>query len=131
MPKFKLNKLVRDGFAYEYENSNQKAVYIKLSPNEHKAQLINKVIEEAKEIDLDKPQTEILKEIADVEQALDDLKSLCGISQNQVENTKRKRHDKMGGFKKGLFVDTIELADGDQWVGYYRSYPDIFPEINQ
>ncbi len=50
MPIFELNKLVRDGFVKEYESSNQKASYLKLSVEEHRKCLVAKIKEEADEL---------------------------------------------------------------------------------
>lgn len=129
MPKFRLNKLVRDGFEEEYRKSDQKAVYIKLSPECHKARLVSKIVEEALEIKVESSAEEVTKEIADIEQAIEDLRDLYGVSEDSIKKAKQRRYEKMGGFKKGLFVDTLELKDDDKWVKYYRKEPDIFTEI--
>lgn len=129
MPKFELNKLVRDGFRDEYERSGQKAIYRELLPEEHKTQLLCKIIEETQEIKTNSPTDEVVKEIADIVQAVGDLMKICDITEEQVENAKRKRFEKIGGFATGTFVETLELADDDEWVEYYRKHPDIFPEL--
>lgn len=129
MPKFRLNKLVRDGFVEEYKKTNQKATYIKLSEEGHKTQLVSKIVEEALEIKLDRPKDEVAKEIADIEQAISDLMKVCNITPEQIEILKQEKFKKLGGFIGGNFVDTIEIADDDEWVKYYRSNPDVFPEV--
>lgn len=130
MPKFVLNKLVRDGFRDEYKRSGQKAIYRELSLEEHKSQLIRKIVEEAQEINLaSSSQEEVVKEIADIEQAIDDIAVLCDITKEQILVAKQKKYEKIDGFAVGTFVETIELADDDEWVEYYRKSPDIFPEV--
>lgn len=129
MPKFELNKLVRDKLVDDYEKSNQLAEYKKLTPIDHKFELIRKIIEEASEIKVDSSQDEIISEIADIRQAIDDLSELCGISNEQIEFKKQTKFDKKGGFKAGVYVTTITLKDDDEWVSHYRKSPDIFPEI--
>ena len=42
MPKFIFNKLVRDKLRQEYERMNQKAVYRRLTPDEHATELKRK-----------------------------------------------------------------------------------------
>ncbi len=128
MPKFKLNKLVRDKLPADYEKAGQKAVYRELTPSEHKSELIRKIIEEASEINVYNSNEEITGEIADIQQVLDDLAFICGIDQNQINLIKQAKNDKKGGFRNGAFVDTLELADTDEWVQYYRKRPDVFPE---
>lgn len=128
MPKFELNKLVRDKLRTEYELSGQKMVYKVLSKKEHKLAIIQKIVEEAKEINIDDDADEIASEIADIQQAIDDFIVLCGVDKQQVESKKQSKLDKKGGFSAGTFVQTIELKDDDKWVEYYRQRPDIFPE---
>jgi len=128
VPKFELNKLVRDKLVDDYEKSNQLAEYKKLTPIEHKSELIRKIIEEASEIKIDSSQDEIISEIADIRQVIDDLSELCGISSEQIELKKQTKFDKKGGFKAGVYVTAIALKDDDEWVKYYRARPDVFLE---
>lgn len=129
MPKFELNKLVRDGLKGEYERDGQKPTYRELSPSDHKKELIGKIIEEALEIQLDNYKEVNLGELADIQQALKDLSELFGITSEQIEDIRRSKFDKKGGFLDGVFVETIELSDQDEWVKYYRQNPERFKEI--
>ncbi len=128
MPTFKLNKLIRDNLKDIYIDTNQKAKYRKLKSKEHKQELIRKIIEEASEINADSSAIEITDEIADIRQVLDDLMSLCGITEEQVQMVQRNIFDKKGGFAQGTFVETLKLKDDDKWAEYYRKKPDVFPE---
>jgi predicted house-cleaning noncanonical NTP pyrophosphatase (MazG superfamily) len=128
MPKFRLNKLVRDKLKDEYDHDEQKAIYRKLSVSDHKKELINKIVEEAHEIRVDGQKNDIMSEVADIQQALDDLIKLCGFTKDQIEYAKQAKFDRKGGFASGIFVETLELTDDDKWVNYYRKHPDIFPE---
>lgn len=128
MPKFELNKLIRDGLRGEYEKTGQKATYIELSPEEHKRRLVSKLIEEIVEINFDDDKPKTIDEFGDVKQVFKDLMTLCGITDNQVESARQAKYDKKGGFEGGTYVTTLELADDDEWVEYYRKRPDIFPE---
>ena len=129
MPKFKLDKLVRDNLRNIYASIGQKAKYRKLTLDGHKSQLVRKIIEEVQEIQISDPISDITDEIADIRQVLDDLMGLYGISELDVKTTQQKTYDKKGGFSEGTYVETLELADDDEWVEYYRKRPDIFPEV--
>lgn len=128
MPKFRLNKLVRDKLKEEYSRVGQLAVYRELSPEEHKAYLIKKIIEEASEIEINKPIDEVINEISDLQQAIDDLSAICNITKDKISFTQKLRYNLKGGFLGGVFVDTLELKESDPWVAYYRQRPEIFPE---
>ncbi|MDK2899262.1 MAG: hypothetical protein PWQ10_449 [Patescibacteria group bacterium] len=131
MPKFKLNKLVRDKLPVDYSRLGQIVEYKKLSPDEHKNQLIKKIIEEAKEIQIDDSIENIKSEIADIQQVINDLMDLCNITSDQIKVAQKIKYNKKGGFKKGFFVETIELAENDEWIAYYRDdkRSTLYPEI--
>lgn len=129
MPKFIFNRLVRDNLRHAYAELGQKAVYKKLSKREHISELKRKVIEEVKEIPEDGPISELIEEIADLQQVIDDMKKLIGISDEQVDVAKKQKFDKKGGFIEGTFVETLELEENDEWVEYYRRKPDVHKEV--
>ncbi|MGD0284672.1 MAG: hypothetical protein ABSB12_03720, partial [Candidatus Saccharimonadales bacterium] len=79
MPKFKFNKLVRDKIAENQIASGAKPHYRVLSDKQHKFELVNKIIEEAQEI-TKANQNDVAAEIADVQQAVDDLKEKLGLT---------------------------------------------------
>lgn len=131
MPTFKLNKLVRDKLPAIYKALEQKALTRKLSKTQLSKALVRKIIEETSEITDKTSKTELIGEIADVQQVLDDLKSLHGISNSEVAEIQAKKKAKKGGFSQGIFVETLTLADGDKWVDYYRAEPKRFPEVKE
>jgi len=129
MPKFKLNKLIRDGFVQEYEESNQVAVYRKISQEQHKKFLIEKIVEEAKELHSSYSSADIAKELGDMQQIINDLAKISGVKKTQIEVARKTRFNKLSGFTKGVYIETLELADDDEWVEYYRKFPRLFPEV--
>lgn len=128
MPKFKFDKLVRDKIVDHQIASGAKPKYHRLSPVEHKRELVNKIIEEANEI-TQAGQDEVAAEIADVQQAIDDLKELYGLKDEDVAEAQDSKNKKNGAFKKGLYVDYVEVEEGDQWIAYYHKNADRYPEI--
>lgn len=128
MPTFKLQKLVRDKIVEDQIALGQTPHYRTLTPEEHRRELINKIIEEVTELQ-NADSEDIAKEIADVQQALDDLIELYGLTKAEVTEAQQKKTAKAGAFKKGIFVDTLETAEDDPWTEYYRGNPERFPEI--
>ncbi len=128
MPTFILNKLVRDKIVDDQLQSGQRPVYHTLDPEQHVTALIAKIIEEAKEIPADNRQ-EAVKEIADVQQVLDDLKASLEITSQEVADVQKNREAKAGGFKKALFVETVSPDEGSKWAEYYRTDPSRFIEV--
>ena len=129
MPIFRLNKLVRDGLRTEYDRLGQIAVYRQLSRLDHARELQHKIIEEAEEISFALSIDNIADELADVQQALDDIAKLHGITMDRVNAIKIKKFDKKGGFQKATYVETLEISDDDEWLHYYRASPDRFVEV--
>lgn len=128
MAKFRLNKLVRDKIVEDQLARGQKPKYHTLSRDEHIKALALKIAEEATEL-AKVPKEKLAGEIADVEQALDDLKTLSGVVPEAIEKAKTEKAQKNGAFKKGIFIDTLELQEDDPWNDYYRAEPDRFAEI--
>lgn len=132
MPTFKFNKLVRDKFRPIYDRLDQTIQTRELSDSELKAAIRNKIIEEAAELPIDSASTEdIAGELADIQQALDDLVATCGVSSERIASKKAAKFAEKGGFREGLFVETITLHDDDEWVQYYRNEPEKYPEITE
>lgn len=111
MPKFKFAKLVRDKIVEHQEASGAKPHFRQLTASEHKQELVNKIAEEAHEITQAGPD-EIAAEIADVQQAIDGLKELYGVSDADVAKAQDAKNQKNGAFKKGLYVDYVEVREG-------------------
>lgn len=130
MPTFQFNKLVRDKFRPIYDRLGQTIQTRELSRDQLKDEIRKKIIEEAKELPIDAVSTEdIAGELADIQQALDDLADKCGVSSEQIAKKKTAKFAEKGGFREGLFVETITLNDDDKWVQYYRNEPGKYPEI--
>ncbi len=128
MLKFKFAKLVRDKIVEQQLASGAKPNCRQLSAEEHATELVNKIVEEAKEIPIGTDKT--AAEIADVQQAIDDLMKLLAVSKANVKAEQTKKYQKNGGFEKGLYVEYLEVAETDPWVKYFRDNADRYPEID-
>lgn len=128
MPKFQFAKLVRDKIIENQLQSGATPVYRQLSPDEHKQELVRKIAEEAAEI-IHVPADEVAMEIADVQQAIDDLCTLYGVSTDDVKAAQQRKNEKNGAFKQGFYVEYVELDENDPWADYYRKNADRYPEL--
>jgi predicted house-cleaning noncanonical NTP pyrophosphatase (MazG superfamily) len=129
MSTFKLAKLVRDNIVDQQIALGQKPSYHHLNNKEHKQALVKKVIEEVQEV-LRAKAEDITSELADVQQALDDLIAEHGLTASEIATSQDSKKAAKGGFNKGVYVETLELSKDDPWVAYYRQDPKRFPEIN-
>ena len=129
MPKFRFNKLVRDKIVEQQQAGGARPVVRRLQPGEHKAALVAKLAEEAQEI-LTASAEELATELADVQQVLDDLRHLSGVSAAEVAAAQQCKNERSGAFRHGDFVDYVEADEANQWVAYYRQNADRYPEID-
>ncbi len=130
MPKFRLNKLVRDKIVDHQIASGATPKYHVLSDSDHKTALVHKIIEEAREL-LDAKPNDMLAELADVRQALDDLTEKYGFSAADVAQAAHAKNEKNGAFKKGHYIESVDLPEDDKWVEYYRRNAERYPEIGE
>jgi len=128
MAKFRYGKLIRDKILPRQLASGAKPTHRRLKPDEHKQELVRKIAEEAQEIAQAEP-AKVASEIADVQQALDDLKTLYNLTDTDIAKAQAAKKAKDGTFQQGIYVEDIELDDSDPWVTYYRQNPDRYPEI--
>jgi len=128
MSKYLLNKLVRDNIPADQLQSGQNPVYRRLDPKQHAAALVEKLIEEAKEIPVH-DKAEAIKEIADVRQVLEDLETILGLKSEDITKAQAKKLARNGGFKEGYYVESVSPDDGSDWDKYYGSEPDRFIKV--
>lgn len=132
MPVFRLNKLIRDKLPAIYESIGQKAKLRILSKDEHTQALLDKIVEEVNEIpESNLTKKKLVEEIADIQQALDDIKKLHGIASEDVAKAQKAKDEYKGGFSRGVYLEELELPPNDTWIDYYRADPDRFPEVKK
>jgi len=127
MPTFKFAKLVRDGIVDQQVASGATPHYRILTEDEHKTALVQKIQEEAQEI-LDAPLDQVAGEIADVQQAIDDLAEKYGLTPGDIKAAQEAKNKKNGSFKKGIYVERVDVDEQDPWTSYYRQHADRYPE---
>jgi|ETNmetMinimDraft_4_1059912.scaffolds.fasta_scaffold62337_2 predicted house-cleaning noncanonical NTP pyrophosphatase (MazG superfamily) len=130
MPKFRLEKLIRDGLVQKFEEDGYDTQYRTLSPEEYVHALRAKVLEEAQELPETKDRAEAISELADVYQALADYALLLGIPEDEIVTEKQRKFEQKGGFSGAHFVETIEIPENDPWVQYFRDNPDYQEEAS-
>jgi predicted house-cleaning noncanonical NTP pyrophosphatase (MazG superfamily) len=128
MLRFKFAKLVRDKIVDSQIASGARPSYRQLDADEHKQELVKKIIEEAREITQAAPE-EVAFEIADVQQAVDNLKKMYSLTDEDITKAQKEKNDKNGAFGQGLYVDYVEVDENNKWVDYYRKNAERYPEI--
>ena len=129
MPTFKYDKLVRDNIPSFHEDSVHTIVSRTLTGVKLSNALIAKLHEETDEISGSLTDSELLEEIADVQQIIHDLCATHGFTKDDLEAMRSKKAAKKGGFLKGQYIDTVTMPTDDEWVEYCRRSPDKYPEL--
>ena len=129
MPTFRYDKLVRDNIPSFHDDSGHTIVSRTLTGKDLSDALIAKLHEETDEISGSLTDSELLEEIADVQQIIDDLCVTHGFTKDDLETVRAKKAAKKGGFLKGHYIETVTMPSEDEWVEYCRRSPEKYPEV--
>lgn len=114
-----MNKLVRDKIPEILKKRNKVVKVVQLSEHENLAALYDKLIEEAVELK-NADEAEVVEEIADIEEVLSAIIETRGLKTSQIEDTKIKKLDQVGGFAQRLFL--LDSRPIKKWVGISGSW---------
>ncbi len=132
MRKFKFSKLVRDKIVENIISVGNKPNWRKLSNKEYLQELKNKVLEEALEVPKCTNNQELIKELADIQEIIDNMLGTLKVSKLEFKEIQNKKNEKAGSFKKKLYIKDVETGDEEtEWVKYYLANPDKYPEIKK
>ncbi len=104
-----------------------------LDPDAHIRHLKLKLKEEAEEVCKAENPKELKEEIADVLEVLYALSKKFGLRWEHIEKERLQKRDNRGGFKKGTFVEFVEVDsfdDSHPIVQHCLENPDKYPEIS-
>jgi len=120
MPKFIVNKLVRDKIIDQiYEFKGNSATVRELSKEEYIEALKAKLHEEAKEV-AETSNDEMVSELADIEEILQALLVELHIPQSEFTDLKDRKLQANGGYKKRIFLEKVSLSEVSPWIEKYR-----------
>ena len=99
MRRFKFEKLVRDKIVDQIISTGDKPNWKVLSDSEYIQKLKDKIVEESQEIPRTTDQEEIVKELADIQEIIDNLLETLNISKEKFAEIQKAKNDKSGSFK--------------------------------
>lgn len=100
--------------------------YKKIKGSELTAALVDKLVEEAKEL---KTSDLSADELADLKEIIEQIAKNLKITDTEIEKIQSKKRQKNGGFTKGYFIETLTLPADNKWAKYYAADPKRFPEL--
>jgi predicted house-cleaning noncanonical NTP pyrophosphatase (MazG superfamily) len=132
MRKFKFCKLVRDKIVESIISVGNKPNWKTLSDKQFVEELKKKVVEEAMEVPRTDDPKEVVKELADLQELVDNLLPTLGVSKKEFREIQKKKNKDRGSFKKRHYIEDVETGDKEtKWVKYYLDNPDKYPEIKK
>lgn len=121
MRKFLMKKLIRDKIPGTMESQGKKVESRILGDEEFVKELKTKFEEELAELkEVEFGDKEHFKnELADLQLLIDTLLKVNGISKEDLESFQKGKLEKVGGFEKRIYTESVSLQDDDEWVDYY------------
>lgn len=127
---FRLEKLVRDRIPEIMAETGNAVEVLTLDHKAHINALKEKLKEEVEEVFRAKSREEIIEEIADVAEVLDALALKLSIRKSEIEEKKRNKSIKKGGFDRGIFVKTVELPSDSLLAMRFLEEPGKYPRLD-
>ncbi len=132
MRYFRFAKLVRDNIPANMAENKQTPHGVQaLDDQAYITELSKKVVEEVQELAATTDPVERQKELADVQEVLDCLKTALDMDETTVRQYQQQKVDKNGGFAQRLYIEYVAVADDSPWLPYYLDNPDKYPEITR
>lgn len=129
MFKFLCNKLSRDKTAERLKSFNIKVDYKIIEGKELVEALNKKLLEEAQEVVDAENKEELTAELADLLEVIDVFCSAHNIDMQQILEAKQNKKEQRGSFGKGIFIDTIEMEEDNEWASYFSKRPEKYPKV--
>lgn len=129
--RFAFNKLVRDKVVDETLAEGCRPAWRFLSPAEHKTALLDKLIEETKEVRAAKNTTDVCKELADVMEVLLALARLNGMTPADLETARQAKFASKGGFMEGIYIATQDIPTDHYEIQDFLGQPEKYPHLGQ
>ncbi len=108
MSKVAHKKLVRDNIPLIIQEKGKVAEIRVLSDAEYKSELLKKIVEEAKEVQVAVDDESLKKEIADVLEVVEHIMKAFKLDPNDVAEIKKRKKHECGGFEKKIFLEFTE-----------------------
>ena len=101
MNKIIYNKLIRDRIPEIIQDAGKQFEIVVMDEEEYREALRKKLIEEAEEVKKCSP-CDLTKELADLQEVIETLKSVYGITTEQLNTMRSRRIKNRGGFEKRI-----------------------------
>jgi predicted house-cleaning noncanonical NTP pyrophosphatase (MazG superfamily) len=112
--RYVTNKIIRDGLLKTNGKYYQEYIHI-TDTRILKDLLKKKLVEEANEVLEARDVPYIIEELADVNEVIQSIMKIYGISKYQVELARTVKRESKGGFDEGLYLQTFSVPAEDNY----------------
>ena len=127
--RFKIDKLVRDKIPDVIKQKGIKVIAKVLEKQQYASALKSKLLEEAEELNQAQNQNQVLEELCDVLEVMLAIANINHICLSDIVAQMEKKRVQLGGFKEAIYLDSIEVEDGNAHLEYYKKRPLKYSEI--
>ena len=127
--KFKCNKLVRDKLPQLLGAIGINMNYNTVAGDEYIKALQAKMFEEAEEVVEAENAEKACEELADIVEVVKALALVYGTNFDEIMKIAEQKAAQKGGFKDGVYCNTIEMDEDNEGIEYYRAQSQKYPEM--
>lgn len=129
--KFSYAKLVRDKIPAMIQGDGGKVRLKILTAAAYIKELKRKLLEEVRELSAVKSKSDLLKELADVQEVIDHLLTAHNWSKTDLRRQQLSKRAKVGAFKNKLYIDYIQAGPNfdNYWLKYHLRDRQKFPRL--
>lgn len=102
------NKLIRDNIPSIIEKDKKSCIVTVLNDDDFLVELKKKLIEESSEVSNAETRSDLINELADIQEIVDKLKDVYQIDQDEITTIQKAKAVKNGKFDKKLFLVSVE-----------------------
>jgi predicted house-cleaning noncanonical NTP pyrophosphatase (MazG superfamily) len=126
---FKVDKLIRDKVPNYLRNRKVQTNERVMDHDEYLDRLRNKLFEEAKEVIDAKNKEELTEELGDLLEVMLAYAKERDIPFEAIDKARIRKKNEYGGFEAKIYNASVELNSDDDYVNYFLSNPEKYPEI--
>lgn len=127
--RFRVEKLIRDRLPQIMRDQSLTVFDRRMDTGEFIARLKEKLVEESREAAASDTRADLIEELADLAEVVAALTDAAGITPDEIEAVRLKKHAERGGFEDRVFNAAVEAPDGTPAIDYYLARPLQYPEI--
>jgi predicted house-cleaning noncanonical NTP pyrophosphatase (MazG superfamily) len=127
--RFRVGKLIRDGMLEAMHRQGLRTFERVMDEHEFRTRILDKLVEEAVEVQGARTREELIEELADVHEVLLAVAASHGLSRDEIEARRLEKRSQCGGFEARIYNEAVETTEHDAAASYYLARPNKYPRM--